>query len=374
MHRGIREFVEWLEAHREDASVKLSAPAAANDILAIEQEIGAPLPFDLRFVLGRFNGAELPTCQLLQAATGPGPTIGQALKDMAERADRSFLDPELLLPFCKTAQESYLCFDRSAAPVSDTWPIVDFDLESGEARLVHRTLDGWCQVCLGEWTSPEFTKPFDLDRYLKQGERHARIEPDVSVAHVTVGHALRRTGQPEEALEAYLRGGRCVPAITWADWEALKLAFVLDKDGALLEAATRLAKRAPRSTWEIRGTTPSRVAFVLARRFRALRPEDVGAWTRLIDRLEMQAIDDEDRAAIQAILRALNEDEPLPLPVPPQPLALAPVEPVSAWWERMRDAYAAGALRDDDLALEPIYARVRSQFAWADVLRLRREF
>ena len=37
------------------------------------------------------------------------------------------VDPELLLPFHHTELGSYLAFDRSAAPISDTWPIVDFD-------------------------------------------------------------------------------------------------------------------------------------------------------------------------------------------------------------------------------------------------------
>ena len=45
---------------------------------------------------------------------------------MAGRRGVSFLDPELLLPFHRTDTGSYLCFDRSAAPVSDTWPVVDF--------------------------------------------------------------------------------------------------------------------------------------------------------------------------------------------------------------------------------------------------------
>ena len=126
----------------------------------------------------------------------------------AEDADVSFLDPELLLPFHRTEAGSYLAFDRSAAPVSDTWPIVDYDLETGERRLIHRTFDGWCRLCVAEWTAPDYTEEFTVEKYLLQGERHASIEPDVSIAHVTVAHANRRAGEPEKALESYLKACR----------------------------------------------------------------------------------------------------------------------------------------------------------------------
>jgi hypothetical protein len=374
MHRGVRELIRWAEQNNGNPGVALQAPAQAGDLVTMEQEIGAPLPADLRLVLGRFNGAQLPSALLLTAAPGPGPTIDAALKQVASQRDRSFLDPELLLPFARTEHGSVLAFDRSAAPVSDTWPIVDFDPESGDLRLVHRTFDAWCRVQVSEWTSPDFGGPFTLDRYLAQGLRHSEVEPDVSVAHVTVGHALRRAGRPEEALASYLRGARCVPAEPWCDWEALKLAVVLGDDAGVLEAGGRLGKRAPESTWELRGTTPSRVGFLVARGFRRARREDPTPWVRILDHLLLQALPDEDRMACESIRDAADKDgEPLPGPFPEHPRKLPPGEPAEAWWAQLQAAYLAGALRDDDLALDPIYDSLPDRRA-ADLLRIRRDF
>ncbi|GAB4198258.1 MAG: hypothetical protein OHK0013_07170 [Sandaracinaceae bacterium] len=374
MHRGVRELIRWAEQNNGKPGVVLQAPAQVGDLLTIEQEIGAPLPADLRLVLGRFNGAQLPSALLLTAAPGPGPTIDAALKEVASLRERSFLDPEVLLPFARTEHGSVLAFDRSAAPVSDTWPIVDFDPESGDLRLVHRTFDAWCRVQVGEWTSPDFGGPFTLDRYLAQGQRHARVEPDVSVAHVTVGHALRRAGRPDEALAAYLQGARCVPAEPWCDWEALKLAVVLGDDMGVLEAGGRLGKRAPESTWKIRGTTPSRVAYLVARAFRRVPREDPTPWLRILDHLVLQALPNEDKAACEAIRgHAERLDVPLPSPVPPQPVKVPRVAPDELWWSQLQTQYQAGVLRDEDLALEPLYDALPDRRA-ADLLRIRRDF
>jgi hypothetical protein len=271
MHRGVRDFIRWMEDHREQAGIALQPPAQAKDVQAIEHHVGSPLPADLRIVLGRFNGAVMPAGTLLTAAPGPGATIESALKEVAAQREASFLDPDLLLPFHRTEQGTVLAFDRSAAPIADTWPIVDFDPETGEVKLVHRTFDGWCRLCFQEWTT-EIDTVFDLDKYLRQGHRHVEIEPDVSIAHVTVAHALRRAGKPALALSGYLHGGRCVPPIPWADWEALKLAALLGDFDAVAEAGGRLAKRTPARIWEQRGTTPSRVAYVLARALRRMPP------------------------------------------------------------------------------------------------------
>lgn len=374
MHRGVRELIRWAEQNNGKPGVALQAPAQAGDLVTMEQELGAPLPADLRLVLGRFNGAQLPSALLLTAAPGPGATIDAALKQVASQRESSFLDPELLVPFARTEHGSVLAFDRSAAPVSDTWPIVDFDPESGDLRLVHRTFDAWCRVQVAEWTSPDFGGAFTLDRYLAQGTRHAEVEPDVSVAHVTVGHALRRAGRPEEALASYLRGARCVPAEPWCDWEALKLAVVLGDDAAVLEAGGRLGKRAPESTWEVRGTTPSRVGYLVARAFRRVPREDATPWLRILDHLLLQALPDEDRMACESIRDAADrEGEDLPSPHPEHPRKLPPSEPAEAWWGQLQAAYLAGALRDDDLALDPVYDSLPDRRA-ADLLRIRRDF
>lgn len=374
MHRGVRELIQWVEQNDGSGGVTRRAPAQAGDLSTLEQEIGAPLPTDLRLVLGRFNGAQLPSAVLLTAAPGPGTTIDAALRQVAAQREASFLDPEVLLPFARTDHGSVLAFDRTAAPVSDTWPIVDYDPESGDIRLVHRTFDAWCRVQVSEWTSTDFGTPFTLDRYLAQGRRHATVEPDVSVAHVTVGHALRRAGRPDEALASYLRGARCVPAEPWCDWEAIKLAVTLGDDESVLEAGARLGKRAPEATWDLRGTTPSRVAFVVARAYRSKPREDATPWLRILDHLLLQTYDDDDRAACAAIReKAEISGTPLPEPSPGQPRKCPPIEPTEAWWQQLHAAYHAGVLRDDDLALDPIYDTLPGHRA-ADLLRIRRDF
>ncbi|MBN8612523.1 MAG: SMI1/KNR4 family protein [Deltaproteobacteria bacterium] len=374
MHRGVRELIQWAEKNNGNAGVTLRAPAQAIDLSTLEQEIGAPLPTDLRLVLGRFNGGQLPSSVLLTAAPGPGTTIDAALKQVAAQREASFLDPEVILPFARTEHGSVLAFDRTAAPISDTWPIVDYDPETGDLRLVHRTFDAWCRVQVSEWTASDFGSAFTLDRYLAQGQRHATVEPDVSVAHVTVGHALRRAGRPEEALASYLRGARCVPSEPWCDWEAIKLAVTLGSDEGVLEAGARLGKRAPESTWDLRGTTPSRVAYIVARAFRRVPREDPTPWLRILDHLILQTYDDDDRAACTAI-REKSEltGETLPEPYPDQPRKCPPIEPPSLWWQQLQAAYHQGVLRDDDLALDPIYDSLPDHRA-VELLRIRRDF
>lgn len=375
MHRGVREYVRWMEDHGAAAGIVLQPPAQARDVQTIEHHVGSPLPADLRLVLGRFNGAATPAGTLLSAAPGPGATIEAALKEVAAQREASFLDPDLLLPFHRTEHGTVLAFDRSAAPIADTWPIVDYDPESGEVRLVHRTFDGWCRLCVTEWTAEKETA-FDLDKYLRQGMRHVSIEPDVSIAHVTVGHALRRAGRPEEALESYLRGGRCVPAIAWADWEALKIASLLGDVDAVIESGGRLAKRTPEHVWDQRGTAPSRVAYVLARELAPL-PDGLrrDALQRALDHLRPQSAGEEDAAARDAILAATSSGATtIPLAWPPQDTAVPPRSSLDEWWAAMNEAYRAGTLRDDDLVLDPTYAPLRERFDLADLLRIRREF
>jgi hypothetical protein len=362
-----------VQEHDGSETVRAQRPAAAKEVTALEHQLGAPLPADLKIVLNVFDGATLPNGVLLGAAPGPGDTIEAALKQLAEQRGVSFLDPELLLPFHRTELGSYLAFDRSAAPVSDTWPVVDFDPGTGEMRLIHRTFDGWCRLCVREWTSTDYAEEFTVDKYLRQGERHAEIEPDVSIAHVTVAHALRRAGEPERSLESYLRAGRCVPAVPWADWEALKLAVVLRYPADALEAGSRLAKRAPSSTWEIRGTTPSRVAFALSRVAPPVGADQEG-WLRMIDQLTAQALDDEDGEAIKAIRRAIVIGEAAPPPSPPQEAPIDVGDELDQTFATACESYREGSLRDDDLILDPRLDPLWATHDPADVLRIRRDF
>ncbi|HEY8428497.1 MAG TPA: SMI1/KNR4 family protein [Sandaracinaceae bacterium] len=373
MHRGVRELIRWVQEHDGSETVKAHRPAAAKEITALEHQLGAPLPADLKAVLGVFDGAVLPNGVLLSARPGPGDTIEAALKELAPIRGVSFLDPELLLPFHRTELGSYLAFDRSAAPVSDTWPVVDYDPQADAARLIHRTFDGWCRLCVREWSASDYAEEFTVEKYLRQGERHAQIEPDVSIAHVTVAHALRRAGEPERSLESYLRAGRCVPAEPWADWEALKLAVVLRYPADAFEAAARLGKRAPASTWERRETTPSRVAYAIAKV--APKPgETQEPWLRVLDQLVAQALGDEDRAAAKAIRRAVVTGDKPPPPCPPQRAPVEVLDDPAATFAAICDAYRQGVLRDEDLILDPRLDVVWTTHDPADVLRIRREF
>lgn len=376
MHRGVSELVQWLEKNREAEGVKLQAPARASDVQALEHDLGSPIPTDLRMVLGRFNGAELPSgAVLLTAAPGPGPTIEAATKEVAGQRGGEFLDQDQLLPFARTEHGSVLAFDRSAAPVADTWPIVDFDPETAETRIVHRTFDGWCRVQVGEWTAPDREEEFSLDKYLRTGQRHAEIEKDVSIAHVTVGHALRRAGRADDALASYLKGARCVPAIPWADWEALKLAVILQRWTDALESGSRLAKRTRPAVWALRGTTPSRVAYLLARAMRLSLTIERAPWLRAVDHLETQALDDHDELALQAIREAMDDEKtPIPPPSPAQSNVVPVTADLSATFEAMKAAYAAGQLRDDDVALDASYDPVAREHDLAALVRIRRDF
>lgn len=373
MHRGVRELIRWVQQHHGSETVAANRPATAREITALEHQLGAPLPADLKVVLAVFDGATLPNGVLLTAAAGRADSIETAIKALAAERGVSFLDRELLLPFHRSELGTYLAFDRSAAPVSDTWPVVDFDPGTGETRLIHRTFEGWCRLCVLEWASSDYAAEFSLDKYLAQGRRHAEIEPDVSIAHVTVAHALRRAGEPEQALQSYLRAGRCVPSVPWSDWEALKLAVVLRDPTDGLEAAARLGKRAPADMWERRETTPSRVAYAAAQ----LVPRDSEAqepWLRVLDQLVAQALDEEDAAASRAIRLAVVKGDAVPRPSPPHEPGFEVEADVDSTFARMCEAYRRGSLRDEDLVLDPALSPLWARHDPADVLRIRRDF
>ncbi len=351
--------------------MKVNPPATSAELAMLERELGGPLPTDLRIVLTRFNGGQTPSGALIPVGIEPG-TIGAGVRSYAQRVGRDFLDPELLLPFHRTLEGSLLAFDRSAGPVSDTWPIVDYDEETGEHRLVHRTFDGFCRACVAEWTSPDFEADFDLDTYLRRGKRHAALEPDVASAHATVAHALKRAGKPEEALASYLEAARCVPPLPWCDWEALKLAAILDRPAEALEAGTRLSTLAPEAAWAKRETTPARVAEVLGPLAASAR--DKTAWLRLLGLLALAAETDlEQGGVVRAILGAVERGSSLPPVRPWRDESIVPSGlDADALFERAAAAYAEGLLRDEDIlfdrALEPLGDAKRK------LVRIRREF
>lgn len=373
MHRGVQDFISWIEQHPERGGLVHASPATAGGLAAVEERIASPLPADLRFVLSRYNGGELPSGQLLSAGDGEPSTMLTVADELAKRMGRSLRDPELLLPFYRSDDGGILAFDRSAGPVSDTWPIIDYYLESGEQRLVHRTFDGFCRLRVAEWTSADFGGEFSLESYLNSGKRYAAIEPDVSIAHATVAHALRRAGQPEAALIAYLAAARCVPAQAWCDWEALKLAALLGDGRAAWEASVRLAARAPKPRWRQRETTPALVADVLAVISPRL-PARAERVLRLYDQLHLQAEGERERQHIAEIRISLINRSAAPPPLGARTPSVVPLADTTAWLAALCEGYRRGKLRDEDLLFAPSYASLRAKYALAQVLRVARSF
>jgi hypothetical protein len=373
MHRGVQDFIAWIEEHPQLAGLTRAAPAAPAELGLVEERIASPLPADLRLMLSRYNGGELPSGQLLRAGeAGPDSMLAVA-DDLALRLKKPVRDPELLFPFYRSDDGGILAFDRSAGPVADTWPIIDYYIESGEQRLVHRTFDGFCRLRVAEWSSPDFGCEFTLASYLRSGKRHVAIEPDVSIAHATVAHALRRAGRPEDALNAYLAAARCVPAQAWCDWEALKLAALLGDGRAAWESSVRLAARAPKPLWHQRETTPVLVADVLcviAGRLESRRERVL----RLCEQLAEQADGEREKQHISAVRHALHGDTRPPTPLLARAASVPQAADVAEWLTTLQEAYRKGKVRDEDLLLDPSYASLRTKFALAEVLRVPRAF
>jgi hypothetical protein len=373
MHRGVQEFIAWIEQHPERGGLVHASPATAFELAAVEERIASPLPADLRFVLLRHNGGELPSGQLLSAGDDEPNSMLIVAHELAKRMSKSLRDLELLLPFYRSDDGGILAFDRSAGPVSDTWPIIDYYLESGEQRLVHRTFDGFCRLRVAEWSSTDFGGEFSLESYLSSGKRHTTIEPDVSIAHATVAHALRRAGQPDAALLAYLLAARCIPAQPWCDWEALKLAALLGDGRAAWESSVRLAARAPKTRWRQRETTPALVADVLAVISPRL-PARAERVLRLYDQLHAQAEGERERTHIAEIRYSLMNRSAAPPPLGARIPSVVPHADTTAWLAALCEGYRRGKLRDEDLLFAPSYASLRAKYALAQVLRVSRAF
>lgn len=372
MHHGVQALVGWLSANPSFPGVELRGSATGAHLAAIEDSILSPLPADLRLILRRHNGARLPSGQLLSTDGDRETSIPGVLKELATRMGLPVNDPEVLLPFFRSDDGGILAFDRTAGPVADTWPIVDYDMESEELRLVFRTFDGWCRLCVAEWTASDFREPFTLDKYLRAGERHVQIEPDVSVAHATVAHALRRAGEPERALSSYLTAAHCVPALPWSDWEALKIAVLLRDARAVQEAGGRLCSRAPGARWRARETTPELVADVLGHMAAVIRPKE--SLLQLFDHLREQAEDAPGREHIGAIRRAVFEGGPPPPTHPIRTLNVALSEDPDVALSSVKQAYRDGTIRDDDLLLEPGFRPLLERGLGGDIIRQARPF
>jgi len=373
MHRGVQALLSWIGEHPSFPGVKLAGPADLAALTEVEDQVLSPLPTDLRMLLVQHNGGQLPTGILLRAGgSGPDSIIGE-LRRLAPLFGMAPEDPELPLPYFRSHEGAVLAFDRGAAPVADTWPVVDCAADEGlELRLVHRTFDGWCRLCLREWTAPDYGQQFSLSRYLNGGLRHVEVEPDVATAHATVAHALRRSGEPERALGSYLLAARCVPQLAFCDWEGLKLAVLLRDVDSALTIARRLCSRAPARAWQARATTPRQVADVLGLLVAEVDPPE--PLLALLDLLGGQAPDEESRQAIAALRRAVFGGAAVPAPRPLRPTAVQPLPQLEAFWSATEHAYRQGAVRDEDLLLDPAYRPLARIRPLVDLLRIRRDF
>jgi len=372
MHRGVQAMLSWIAENPGFPGLRLAGAAGPSELPEVEDRIFSPLPTDLRMLLAQHNGGALPTGTLLRAGGAGADTILGELERLGLLFGRASDDPELPLPYFRSNEGALLAFDRSAAPVADTWPVIDCPPDLPELRLVHRTFDGWCRLCLREWTAPDFGAEFSLERYLNGGLRHAEVEPDVATAHATVAHALRRAGEPERALAAYLIAARCVPQLAFCDWEGLKLAVLLRDAKSALTIGRRLCTRAPARGWQARATTPRQVADVLSHLVTEVEPPE--PLLALLDQLGAQAPDDESKAAIGALRRAVFGGEAVPPPQPVRPTAVSPQLQLDAFWEATEQAYLHGAVRDEDLLLDPAYRPLARHRPLADMLRVRRDF
>ena len=372
MHRGVQALLSWIGENPGHPGVKLAGPAQPGELVEVEERMFSPLPTDLRMLLAQHNGGTVPSGTLLRAGgNAPGSILGE-LERLAALFGRPSDDPELPLPYFRSNDGALLAFDCSAAPVADTWPVVDCPSDTPELRLVHRTFDGWCRLQLREWTAPDFGAEFSLERYLNGGLRHAEVEPDVATAHATVAHALRRAGEPERALASYLIAARCVPQLAFCDWEGLKLAVLLRDAKSALTIARRLCSRAPERGWQARATTPRQVADVLGQLVTEVEPPEPLLF--LLDQLGDQTRDDQAKSAISALRRAVFGGEALPPSQPVRPTAVSPRPELDAFWDATEDAYQRGTVRDEDLLLDPAYRPLARHRPLADLLRVRRDF
>jgi hypothetical protein len=161
-----------------------------------------------------------------------------------------------------------------------------------------------------------------------------------------------------------------VPPLPWCDWEALKLAVLLRQPSKALEAANRLSTKAPPARWRYRETTPAKVAEVIGRM--AAEAPDRAPWLRILDLLVEQATAP-DLDVVHGVRRAVSNGEDLPPTRPIRPTVLAPEPEAARLWQAAKLAYERGALRDDDLLLDPALLPLW-QYDLGELLRIRRDF
>ena len=163
--------------------------------------------------------------------------------------------------------------------------------------------------------------------------------------------------------------------MAWTDWEALKLAALLRYPAHALEAGLRLGKRAPTFMWDERETTPSRVAFALAKVAPPPGSEDQEPWLRILDQLVSQALDDEDLEAATSIRKFVVTGEgSLAEPSPGQEAEIDFSDDLEALWLYCAEQYKAGVLREDDLLMDPRFEPLSKVHDLVDLLRIRRGF
>jgi hypothetical protein len=66
--------------------------------------------------------------------------------------------------------------------------------------------------------------------------------------------------------------------------------------------------------------------------------------------------------------------EALPAPQPVRPTAVQPQPELGAFWQATEQAYLHGAVRDEDLLLDPAYRPLARHRPLVDLLRVRRDF
>jgi hypothetical protein len=95
---------------------------------------------------------------------------------------------------------------------------------------------------------------------------------------------------------------------------------------------------------------------------------------RIYDQLAAQADAERDKQHIVSVRKALFAHESPPKPSQPRTSSVPPSENPEQWMTALREAYRQGAVRDEDLLLDPAYADERRKFVLGEVLRVRRGF
>ena len=110
---------------------------------------------------------------------------------------------------------------------------------------------------------PTSAAQFTLESYLRSGQRHVEIEPDVAVAHATVAHALRRAGKPELALRRTCAAHAACRLCRGATGKRSRSRCCSATPMRARGCGARLSRARRQPRWDQRATTPSWSADVL---------------------------------------------------------------------------------------------------------------